>query len=210
MKVIVIEGINGAGKSSVAAFVKSALRTARIPCLVADPAAFGLVGQLLRRQIVQATFDQNADLDAVLFAALRTEGVRQIIKEVGADSATIVLLERWSLALAAYGAADGARRQLISELRTVLQEAITVDLTVLLDINGYIASDRLASVRESNRFEMRGPVYLDDVARFYRHFARQEARTEIIDGAGELARVGERLLGAIASISGDLLPREEV
>lgn len=201
MKIVAIEGVNGAGKSAAAAFVQRMLQASGQPCLVADPAGFGLVGQLLRRHVVHSSFEHNPDLDAVLFAAMRTEGARQILRTVEAAPSTVVILERWSLALAAYGAADGARRQLIGELRTVLQSAFAVDVTVLLDINGYLANTRLANDSERNRFELRGSVYLDDVARLYRHFAGHEARTEVIDASGDQARTGERLFAIISQAS---------
>jgi len=200
MKIVAIEGVNGAGKSAAGAFVQRALQASGQPCLVADPAGFGLVGQLLRRHVVHSSFEQNPDLDAIVFAAMRTEGAREIMRAIAAAPSTVVLLERWSLALAAYGAADGARRQLIGELRAVLKSALTVDMTVLLDLNGPLAAVRLANDGEHNRFELRGSVYLDDVARLYRYFAGQEARTEIIDASGVQTSTGERLLAIVNAV----------
>jgi dTMP kinase len=199
MRVIALEGVNTAGKSSVGALLQNALQNAGRPCLLADPAGFGPIGKLLRERIVQPTFEANADLDAVLFTALRAEGAQKILEAVQSQPSVTVVLERWSLALSAYGAADGARHQLVSELRTALSGALTVDMTVLLDISGEVAFSRITGTTYHNRFELRGPRYLDDVARWYRHFAGQEDGTEVIDASGSVSATFQRLRAVLAT-----------
>lgn len=193
MRVIVLEGVNGAGKSSAGTFIQQALQAAGQPCLLADPAGFGLLGQLLRRHIVHPSFEPHPDLDAVLFTSLRIDGARQILQIFQFQPSATIILERWSLALLAYGAADGARLPLISELRAVLRNVLSVDLTILLNVSGDRAFKRLRGSGESNRFESRGPNYLDDVARLYRYYAANEDRTEIIDAAGDQSTINHRI-----------------
>jgi thymidylate kinase len=154
---------------------------------------------LLRERIVDPSFRHNADLDAVLFAALRAEGAEHILQSVGTESAITVVLERWSLALAAYGTADGARSQLVSELRAVLHTLLSVDMTILLNVSGEIAFERLARIERQNRFEMRGKDYLDAVAQSYFALAQQEQRTKVIDASANPASVCEQLRIALAS-----------
>ena len=48
MRVLALEGINGAGKSSVGRRLQTELSSAGRECLCLDPAGFGPVGQLLR------------------------------------------------------------------------------------------------------------------------------------------------------------------
>lgn len=206
MKVIALEGINGAGKSSVGALLRRTLLTEGRPCLLGDPAAFGPTGQLLRKRIVRPSVEANPDIDAVLFAALRAEGARGILEAVKSEPATTVVLERWSLALAAYGAADGAPTELVSELRAMLNRTLKVDLTVLLDLDGRLAFERIGTIADPNKFEAKGPAYFEKVAGWYRQIAaREEGNTVIVGASGDLPSTFQRVLEVVTSRWSDFL-----
>lgn len=199
MRIFVLEGINAAGKSLAAKTIRNAIHQLGAQCLVVDPAAYGPVGQLLRERIVDPSFRDNANLDAVLFAALRAEGAEQILSELGSSASITLVLERWSLALAAYGKADGARPQLVSELRATLNSLLSVDFTFLLDLNGSAALARLAKLSRRNRFELRGEPYLECVAEAYREAARHDSRVNVIDAQGSPAEVCEQIRIALCT-----------
>jgi|ERR1039458_4322570 dTMP kinase len=198
MRVIVLEGVNAAGKSSVGLFLKKVLLDRGHPCVLADPAGCGPIGKLLRELIVQPSFLANADLHAVLFAALRAEGAEKLLEDTRSNPSSTLVLERWSLAISSYGAADGARTNLISELRGFLQSILEVDTTVLLDINGETAHGRIATISNHNQFELRGQRYLDDVARYYRSFAEKETDTNVVDASSDLKTTCERVRKLLA------------
>ena len=195
MRVIALEGVNSCGKSSIGSLIVRVLSAANHSTILIDPAGFGPVGRVLRGQIVNPSFQASADLDALLFGALRAEGAQMLkdanCSEVSASST--IVLERWALALSAYGAADLARPQLIAELRRVLLSILNVDLTVLLDITGDLALRRMVQIGNHNRFELRGAQYLDEVAHWYRHFARREERTYVIDASGDVQQTFEQV-----------------
>lgn len=195
MKVIALEGVNCCGKSSVGALIVQALSAPDHPSVLIDPAGFGPIGRVLRGRIVDPSFQASADLDALLFGALRAEGA-QMLKDANcseAGASSTIVLERWALALSAYGAADLARPQLIEELRRVLHSILEVDLTLLLDVPGELAMRRMVRIGNHNRFELRGAQYLEEVAHWYRHFARREDRTHIIDASGDLKRTFDQV-----------------
>jgi len=101
--------------------------------------------------------------------------------------------------LAAYGAADGTRPQLVSELRQVLDGLLSVDLTVVLDVCGDTAFERLATTERRNRFELRGREYLNSVALAYRALAEREKRTAVVDASATPANVCEQLREILTS-----------
>ena len=158
------------------------------PCVIADPAGFGRIGRILRNQIVDSGLKSTPNYDAVLFAALRSEGAMALRKILHGAPSTFVLLERWSLALAAYGHADGASEALITELRKLLDEMLTVDMTLLLDTTGKIAYSRLALETKKNRFEAKGPQYLDQVAEYYRKYSAAKKNVTIVKTSGSLRK----------------------
>lgn len=200
MRIFVLEGVNGAGKSLAGVLMRNAMHELGLQCLVVDPAAFGPIGKLLRERIVDPNVRHNADLDSVLFAALRAEGAEHILQTLRSASCAALVLERWSIALAAYGAVDGARPQLISELRAALHSLLEADFTFLLDIDGETACRRLATTPKRNRFEMRGEEYLGSVAQAYRHLAQQDKRVSIIDASATPAEVYCQLRNVLRSI----------
>jgi dTMP kinase len=200
MRVIVLEGVNAAGKSLVGKLIKNAVQELERQCLVVDPAAFGPIGKLLRDRIVDPSFRENSELDAVLFAALRAEGAEHILQSVQTDASITLVLERWSLAIAAYGAADGTRPQLVTELRLVLNALLVVDHTFVLDVSGAAAIERLERTVKKNRFELRGKEYLNSVAQAYRTIAQREQRTTVIDASVSPSSVCEQLRQTLISL----------
>jgi len=69
----------------------------------------------------------------------------------------------------------------------------------ILDVSGELASKRIAGAANRNRFELRGPQYLEDVACWYRHFAAQEDATEVVDASGDPAATFERLRDVVVT-----------
>ncbi len=171
MRVVALEGVNGAGKSSVAESIRNAYVAAGRACITLDPAGRGRVGRVLRPRFVDAGTSVAPDLDSVFFAALRAEGALSLLEDGSLTTDCTVVLERWSLALAAYGAADQADPSLVRELRAMLDRTLAADITVLLDCPGATAFQRSAVSGTRNRFEARGARYLDAVAAAYRRNA---------------------------------------
>ena len=179
--------------------IQTAVQELGFQCLSIDPAASGPIGKLLRDRIVDPEFVHNPELDTVLFAGLRAEGAQHILQAIKKHPSVILVLERWSLALAAYGVVDSTSSQLIQELRRVLDALLPIDITLVFDLGGEIAYKRIGSVGKKNRFELRGAEYLSSVARAYREFGEREARTSIIDASASQEEVGEQIQTVLAS-----------
>lgn len=184
MRIIALEGVNASGKSSLANQICSSLKSRGQHCFAVDPSGIGTIGRSLRSAIVDPSFHLSPDLDAVLFTALRADGAREVLDLLQSEPEATIVLERWSLALAAYGSAEAVRSELISEMRKILDKTLSVDLTILLDIDGDLAHKRIAKMPVQNRFELKGQEYLNDVANWYRTFAKSESNTTIVDASG--------------------------
>jgi dTMP kinase len=188
MRIIALEGINTAGKSSIGSLIREACLRKGLDCVQVDTLGFGPIGKTVRELVVNPVEEFHPNLDAMLFASLRTEGAETLLRSISSPSSTTVVLERWSLALAAFGATDGADPHLLKELRRMLSETLEVNLTILLDITGKVAMERIQKKPERNRFEERGEEYLERLAASYRDIAKREANTTIVDSSGELRR----------------------
>jgi dTMP kinase len=204
VKVVVFEGTNAAGKSEITSRVRNALHASGQPCVCVDPAGYGRIGRILRQHLVDPAISTTPDYDAVLFAALRAEGAMTLQRKSGMETHGLILLERWSIALAAYGRADGASETLIVELRKLLQSVLAVDLTILLDVNGVTAFERAGSAGARNRFEARGADYLDSVASHYRQIAIEEQQTVVVNAMADVETTSALVFAALAKKWDDL------
>ncbi|MFE7935700.1 hypothetical protein ACFU6S_44675, partial [Streptomyces sp. NPDC057456] len=83
----------------------------------------------------------------------------------------LVVLERWAGAVVAYGTVAGTDSLLLSALESVLSSSMVVDCTVVVDVPGETAAERLAVQTDTNRFETMGSDYLEQVRQSYLDWA---------------------------------------
>lgn len=136
----------------------------------------------------------DPNVEALAFAAARLQGAARLSAGLFGDE--LVIVERWSGAVRAYGAADGAHAPLIDVVANYLADMLPFDATVLLDLPGRVAEVRLAG-DDRNRFEDRGAEYLDRVRGTYLHWAR-DSNTPVVDSDRPL----EVVLASVTAILG--------
>ena len=203
MKVLAFEGINGAGKSTCAAALRDALQIGRLNCVVSDPAAAGLLGRAYRVKLVEPDVEHHAGFDSVVFAALRMEGARSLLKHLESNPVDVVILERWTLAIDAYGRAAGARVELLHELMLVLDSILKVDDTILIDADGALTAHRIPDRSDQNRFERAGVEYADRLAREHRAAAHRLGAFTV-DGSRPVGETVDAILENLAGRWPDL------
>jgi thymidylate kinase len=119
----------------------------------------------------------------------------------------MIILERWAGAVVAYGTVAGASPFLLRALEAALAGALPVDVTVVLDTPGHVAEARVARLGGRNRFETRGPGYLERVRRQYLAWASMR-QIPVINGQQDPAVVAGQVSDLIshrAAASGILL-----
>jgi dTMP kinase len=193
-RLLAFEGGEGSGKSTqarLAAERLGAVLTAepggtalgrRIRGLVLDPAAVGL--------------DPRAE--ALLLMADRAQHVAEVIRpalEQGHD----VVTDRFSGSTLAY---QGFGRGLdVDELATVTSWAsggVEADLVILLDVPAEVAAARRSGAR-ADRMEAEDAAFHARVVAGYLSLAAgQPERWVVIDGAGPVDQVAERIAAAVA------------
>jgi dTMP kinase len=174
--------------------------------LFADPAAYGLLGQLLRSTIVRSDFTTTPDLDAVLFTALRADGFARMLETARTMPEAVILLERWSLAVHAYGTADGADDLLMKSLCDYLDRLVVPNVTLVLDVSPQVARERLSGIANLNRFESREPEFMTRVGEAYRVLSRGSPQEHVIllDSNGPATRTFIEAAGALRNVFPDL------
>lgn len=157
-RLIVIEGIDGAGKSSQLYALAHALEKTGHTVLTLREPTQGVHGRKLREQMKDGRVDPQEELE--LFIADRRENVEQNILPA-LEKGTIVLLDRYYFSTIAYQSALGLDAAEIRRRNEAF--APRPDLLVILEIPVEVAMQRITQSRGdvANLFEQ--PEYLRKV-----------------------------------------------
>ncbi len=194
---IVLEGIDGSGKSSqIEPLVHWLRRLGRSVVSCRDPgatAAGDAVRQILlhRQEITLAP-----TTEMLLYMAARAQLVAEVIRPA-LDRGQWVVSDRFLPANIVYqGHAGGLDADVIRAVGKVATAGIAPDLILLLDVDPATAATRMD--RPLDRLESRGDDYRRRLREGYlREAAADPARFEIIDATADMAAVGERIRTAV-------------
>ncbi len=144
---IVLEGIDGSGKSSLAASMADRLSPRREVILTAEPSD-GWVGDAVRR----ASAEEGAPLlEALLFVADRAHHTERVSRWL-AEGKTVICDRYYASTLAYQSAALGDG--MMGWLRELNDKVvIRPDLTLLLDIDPAVGMDRVNGRGAASKFE---------------------------------------------------------
>jgi dTMP kinase len=193
---ITLEGIDGAGKSTHAAWIVETLQ-ARGHSVVATREPGGTpLGEALRELLLRETMSHDAE--ALLVFAARGEHVETVIRPALARGHWVVC-DRFTDATYAYqGGGHGVSREWIRALAQHVHGDCNPDLTLLFDVPSTVSRARLDRARSEGRaldkFELEAQAFFDRVREAYLELAtREPARFAVIDSTQPLADVRERI-----------------
>lgn len=194
---IVLEGIEGSGKSTQAVLLADWLRAAGVPHLVTREPGGTQLGEEIRRLLLHGGA-VPAIAELLLMLAARATLLEETVRPALA-AGHVVVADRYSLSTLAY---QGYGRQLeLSEVRHAIRFAtggLTPDLTLLLDVPRATGEARRAEGRPgADRIERAGDAFHDRVAEAYRLLALEERGVERVDGTGEPDVVQARIRAAL-------------
>lgn len=203
---IVLDGIDGCGKSTQAAHLTRALEQSR----AADRVPTGVlhlrepggspVGEEIRALVLSRAHALSPAVETLLFAAAR----RQMLDERVApalERGWDVVCERSNASTFAYQAVAGGlpEDQVLELLRTWSNEP-RPDLTLWLDLPVEQAQARRSTPQD--RIEDRGRPFQEAVARGFARWAERVPGGVRIDARGEESTVAERILSAVRGLEG--------
>jgi dTMP kinase len=196
---IVLEGVEGSGKTTQAELLVEWLASRGIAHLATREPGGTAVGEEVRRLLLgSGTLGDRVEL--LLFSAARAELVREVIRPALA-SGHVVVADRYELSTLAYQAYG--RGLPLAEVRAVNAFAtggLRPDLTILLDVPTEVGAARLrARPGGADRIEGAGPPFHERVAEAYRLLAQSEPGVACIDGTAPSADVHGKLLRLLAA-----------
>lgn len=192
---IVLEGIEGAGKSTQAALLSRWLEGLGVPHLSTREPGGTDVGEEIRGIVLDHP-DRELPHETELFLILaaRAAFVRQVVRPA-LDEGRVVVADRYDLSTLAY---QGFGRELeLDAVRTangLATGGLRPDLCVLLDVEVERGVERQArDGQEKDRIEGSGLAFLRRVRHGYHALARSEPGVVIVDGTGSSEEVHRRI-----------------
>jgi dTMP kinase len=183
---IVLEGIDGSGKTTQAKALLGRLRRRGRPAAFFREPTRGRWGREIKRQAVRdGSLTPGEEL--ALFVKDRRENVEKNLRPALAAGKAVVL-DRYYFSTIAYQGAKGLGRERIRRMNEAFAPA--PDLVVILDVDAAAGLARIAGRKTRDELFERED-YLGRVARIFRAFAGP--RIVHVDGRGDRRAIGKAI-----------------
>lgn len=161
---LVIEGIDGTGKSTLGRALADRLRAAGVECLLTREPTDGPYGQKIRELAKSGRESVSADEEVDLFVIDRKEHLeKEMLPALLAGNA--VILDRYYYSTMAYQSSRGANLESIRAKHAAF--APEPDLLVILELEVSAALERIRQSRGDGPDHFEGAEYLQKVARVF-------------------------------------------
>jgi dTMP kinase len=204
---ITIEGMEGAGKSSVVRFIEKYLIEKGIAFV--STREFG--GTEIAEKIRKVLLDHHGeimchDTEILLAFAARAQHLANLIIP-SLEQGKWVICDRFTDATYAYqGAGRGVPVERIASIETWVQGDLRPDFTLLLDLDAEIGLERVKKARALDRIEAEKIDFFRRVRDCYLNLAKQyPQRYRIIDASCSLEKVAAAATRILDDIQGQVL-----
>lgn len=193
-KFIVIEGLEGAGKSTAIRQVSDTLSRRGIAYInTREPGGTPLAEKM--RAIVKSDTSEHLTPEAELLMmyASRVQLVENVIKPA-LQEGTWVIGDRHDLSSLAYqGGGRALPDSLILPIRAAVLKGFEPDLTILMDIDPRIGLQRAAQRGALDRIEREKIAFFDRTRAVFLHHAKTNDKIKTVDASRELDDVQQQI-----------------
>jgi dTMP kinase len=206
-KLIVFEGAEGAGKTTQVRLLAEALGARGIDVIAVREPGGTVLGDEIRRLLLDPASDIDARAEALLFMASRAQLVARSVRPA-LDQEAVVLLDRFFLSTYAYQCAGrGLPEEEIRAANRLATEGLVPDLTILLTFPVHEGLARAEQRGERDRMERAAGDFHERVAAAFNRFASaawQSAHPECgsivsVDATGSEHEVFVRVVTALTA-----------
>ena len=203
---IVLEGIEGVGKSTQLQHLRRHLETRGFTATILREPGGTPAGDVIRRLVLDPGNQVDQRTEALLFMASRAQLVADVIRPA-LGRGEFVLLDRFFLSTYAYQIVGrGLPEEAVRHANALATGGLVPDLTLVLDLPPGDALARAASRSAHDRIEQSGAAFYDEVRQAFVGFASPEWQQRhpeagtivLVDAAGDEATVAERIASAVA------------
>lgn len=191
-KFIVIDGPDGAGKSTQALLLKEDMEKQGLAVLpVRDPGGTA-IGEKIRQILLDNSHgEMSVRCEALLYMASRAQLFSQCIGPALA-AGKCVLCDRWVSSTYAYQAVAGRiGPEVVLQLAQAALERTWPDLTIIIDIPSAVGLGRVGD--RPDRMEGKGDLFHRKVREAFMELAKGRADFRVVDGSGTVEQVHQRI-----------------
>ena len=195
---IVLDGVEGAGKSTQLARLAETLRDAGEDVLVTIEPGGTPIGDAIREILLSPLYPEITPLTEIfLFCASRAQHCYEVIRPA-LDAGRFVLCDRFTAATFAYqGYAGEAGEELVVRLDAEATRGLVPDMTIILDLppeKGLLRKFGAGEADAADRIERNAADFHEHVREgFHRYAQRYPDRTAIVDASGSEDEVFSRV-----------------
>jgi dTMP kinase len=176
-RLIAVEGIDGAGKTTLAEGIAAALPDVAV---LREPGG-AVLSERIRELVKDPALEVDPRAEALLYAAARAQLVAEKLLPLLADGRTVILDRFVDSSLAYQGAGRGLGVEAVAELNRFATAGLAADLTLYLRVDPDVGAARRGG---DDRLEQAGDAFFATVVAAYDALAREHAdRYVVLDGA---------------------------
>ena len=193
---ITLEGIEGAGKSTMVNFVENSLIKAGHDVVKTREPGGTAIGEQIREILVKnENYTLTWDTELLLVFSARAQHIQEVILPA-LSSGKIILCDRFTDASYAYqGGGRGIDASRINLLEKWVQGDLRPNLTLLFDLDVSIGMQRTKKRSDADRFEREEINFFEKIRNTYLERAKNEPqRFRIINSASSLENVKEQIV----------------
>lgn len=173
-KLITLEGVDGAGKTSHIEFIKEYLTNLKLNFIMTREPGGTELGEKLREILLHD--EMTPKTETILMFAARNEHIEKVIRP-GLTSGAIVISDRFTDASYAYqSGGKGVEDEEIDLLKDLVQKNLQPDLTFLFDLPVEVSIKRLKKTRKLDKFEKEEKDFHENVRKKYLMIAKNNPK----------------------------------
>jgi dTMP kinase len=198
---LVLEGGEGAGKTTQARLLARWMEARGIPHRLAREPGGTPVGERIRELLLeQRELAVPSETELLLMLAARAAFVRDVVRPSLARG-EVMLADRFEYSTFVYqGMARGLGLERVRALNTFATGGLTPDLVIVLDVPEDEGRRRQrAEGKEEDRIEGAGAHFLQQVARGYRELSAEDPGAVLVAASGEPEAVHRSVLEVLVS-----------
>jgi dTMP kinase len=199
-KLIVIEGLEGAGKSTAVNTIVESLHQCDIKTITTREPGGTEIGEVLRTIIKNPEYKEILDdkSELLLLYTARIQLLEEVIKPALAKGLWVIA-DRFELSTMAYqGGGRGLNQQMIKQLSEFCLNGFRPDLTLYLDLSPEQGIQRAQLRGQFDRIEQQKIDFFHKVHQMYMQCVHTQANTVLIDASCSLSEVQEHIKRALS------------